>query len=80
MAKFQAKSANVKAIETADAKRLVLEYVGSGIGVNQAMSMVNRQAGTLRQWLNRDPVFARNLEDARQQGASRELDGNKYDI
>jgi hypothetical protein len=80
MAKFQAKSANVKAIETADAKRLVLEYVGSGIGVNQAMSMVNRQSGTLRQWLNRDPVFARNLEDARQQGASRELDGDKYDI
>ena len=71
MSKFQAKSANVKAIETTEAKRLVLEYVGSGIGVNQAMSMVNRQAGTLRQWLNRDPVFARNLEDARQQGASR---------
>jgi len=80
MGKFQPKSANVKSIETTDAKRMVLDYVASGIGVNQAMSMVDRQPVTLRQWLNRDSVFARKLEEAREQGASRVVDGDKFSL
>ena len=80
MGGFQPKSANVKSIETADAKRMVLDYVASGIGVNQAMSMVDRQPVTLRQWLNRDAIFARKLEEAREQGATRVVDGDKYSL
>lgn len=80
MGKFQPRSANVKAIETVEAKRLVLEYVTSGIGVTQAMGMVDRQPVTLRQWLSRDGVFARKLEEAKEIGATRELDGDKYDL
>ena len=78
--KFQPKGANVKSIETAEAKKLVLDYVSSGIGVNQAISMVDRKPVTLRQWLNRDQVFAKKLEEAREQGAAKDLTGDKYQI
>jgi hypothetical protein len=80
MAKFQAKSANVKAIETEEAKTLVLAHVASGIGVKQAMELVNRQSGTLRQWMSRDPKFARKLEQAKEEGAARDLSKDRYQI
>lgn len=80
MAKFKTKSANVKVIETQEAKTLVLAHVASGIGVKQAMELVDRQFGTLRQWLSRDPAFARNLEHAKEEGATRDLSKDRYKI
>ena len=80
MAKFKAKSANVNAIDADEAKRQVLAHVANGIGVKQAMGLVDRQPVTLRQWINRDPIFARKLEEAKEEGATRDLSRDKYEL
>jgi hypothetical protein len=78
MAKFQSGAQHPLIKDTAEAKTKVLSHVREGISVKQAMGLVGRQEGTLRQWLSRDAKFASALEDARQEGATRDLQGDKF--
>ncbi len=78
MAKFQSGAQHPLIKDTAEAKDKVLSHVRDGISVKQAMSLVGRQEGTLRQWLSRDAKFASALEDAKQEGATRDLSGDKF--
>lgn len=66
--------------DTEVAKDRVLSLVREGMGVKQAIGVVGRQEVTLRQWLSRDPKFAVALEDARQEGATRDLQGDKLTL
>jgi hypothetical protein len=63
-----------------EAKQKVLDFVSQGIGVQEALKMVGRQPATIRQWMSRDPSYAKKLEDAKEEGATRELSGDKYNL
>ena len=52
----------------AASKSEVLEKVRAGWTIPAAMASVNKKADTIRQWMNRDPEFARNLEEAKEEG------------
>lgn len=78
--RFEKGSSHPLVKDTVEAKDRVLQLVSEGVNVKQAMSLVGRQEGTLRQWLSRDPGFGRKLEDAREQGAVRDLAGDKYSL
>ncbi len=77
---FQKGKEHQNATDSVEAKRLVLQYVSEGVGVQQAIGLVGRQPVTLRQWMSRDPGFARKLEEAKELGASKDLSGDKYQI
>ena len=62
------------------AKQRVLDLVSDGIGVIEAVKMVGRQPGTIRQWMSRDPQWAKKLEVAKEEGATRQLSGDKYKL
>ena len=64
----------------AEAKQKVLDFVSQGIGVQEALKMVGRQPATIRQWMSRDPSYAKKLEIAKEEGATKELSGDKYNI
>lgn len=49
-------------------KAKVLEGIKAGQTIQAAMASVNRKSDTIRQWISRDPVFARDLEEAKEQG------------
>lgn len=51
------------------AKADVLEKVRAGISVQAAMVAAGKKPDTVRQWMNRDPEFARNLEEAKEEGS-----------
>ena len=78
--RFEKGSSHPLVKDTVEAKDRVLQLVSEGVNVKQAMSLVGRQEGTLRQWLSRDPKFAGKLEEAREQGAVRDLSGDKYSL
>ena len=78
MAKFQSGAQHPLIKDTVEAKTKVLSHVREGISVKQAMGLVGRQEGTLRQWLSRDAKFASALEDAKEEGATRDLSGDKF--
>jgi len=52
----------------AQAKADVLEKVAQGVSVQAAMVAAGKKPDTIRQWMNRDPEFARKLEEARGEG------------
>jgi hypothetical protein len=49
-------------------KAQVLDGIRAGMTIQAAMALVNRKADTIRQWINRDPAFARDLEEAKSEG------------
>lgn len=77
---FQKGKDHQNATDANEAKRLFLDFVSDGVGVQQAIGLVGRQPVTLRQWMSRDPSFARKLEEAKEVGASKDLSGDKYQI
>jgi hypothetical protein len=52
----------------AASKSDVLEKVRAGWTIPAAMASVDKKTDTIRQWMNRDPEFARNLEEAKEEG------------
>ena len=58
----------------AAAKASVLESVRAGITIQAAMAKENKKADTIRQWMNRDPEFARLLEEAKEEGQKQSFD------
>ena len=58
----------------AAAKEQVLNAVRSGISIPAAMALVNKKADTIRQWMNRDPIFAADLEAAKEEGQKQSFD------
>ena len=58
----------------ADAKEQVLNAIRSGVTIPAAMALVNKKPDTIRQWMNRDPEFARNLEEAKEEGQKQSFD------
>ena len=61
----------VKAL--AEAKAKVLELVEAGATTHQAMTAVNKKPDTIRQWLLRDPDFAKALTGAKERGEATSL-------
>ena len=53
----------------AQAKADVLDRVRQGVSVQAAMVAAGKKPDTVRQWMNRDPEFARNLEEAKEEGS-----------
>jgi len=62
----------VKAL--AASKEEVLNAVRAGIPIPAAMALVNKKADTIRQWMNRDPAFAADLEAAKEEGQKQSFD------
>ena len=58
----------------ADAKAQVLNAIRSGVTIPAAMALVNKKPDTIRQWMNRDPLFAANLEEAKIEGQKQSFD------
>ena len=55
--------------EVTQAKADVLARVKEGVPVQAAMVAAGKKPDTVRQWMNRDPEFARALEEAKEQGS-----------
>ena len=51
------------------AKADVIARVKAGVSVQAAMVAAGKKPDTVRQWMNRDPEFARALEEAKEQGS-----------
>ena len=58
----------------AQAKADVLARVKDGVSVQAAMVAAGKKPDTVRQWMNRDPEFARTLEEAKQDGSKQTFD------
>ena len=58
----------------AASKEQVLNAVKAGISIPAAMALVNKKADTIRQWMNRDPIFAADLEAAKEEGQKQSFD------
>jgi hypothetical protein len=58
----------------AQTKAEVLERVRAGVSIPAAMVASNKKPDTIRQWINRDPDFARNLEEAKAEGEKQSFD------
>ena len=58
----------------AETKALVLERVRAGVGIPAAMVAAGKKPDTIRQWINRDPAFARSLEEAKEEGSKQSFD------
>jgi hypothetical protein len=58
----------------AETKALVLERVRSGVSIPAAMVAAGKKPDTIRQWINRDAVFARALEEAKEEGSKQSFD------
>jgi hypothetical protein len=58
----------------AASKEQVLNAVRAGISIPAAMALVNKKADTIRQWMNRDPIFAADLEAAKEEGQKQSFD------
>ena len=58
----------------AETKALVLERVRAGVGIPAAMVAAGKKPDTIRQWINRDPAFARLLEEAKEEGSKQSFD------
>ena len=58
----------------AQAKADVLARVKDGVSVQAAMVAAGKKPDTVRQWMNRDPEFARLLEEAKQDGSKQTFD------
>jgi hypothetical protein len=58
----------------AENKALVLERVRSGVSIPAAMVAAGKKPDTIRQWMNRDPAFARDLEEAKEEGSKSSFD------
>ena len=53
----------------AQAKADVLDRVRQGVSIQAAMVAAGKKPDTVRQWMNRDPEFARFLEEAKEEGS-----------
>jgi hypothetical protein len=60
---------NLKAVQDA-----VLERIKSGYTIQAAMASENKKADTIRQWMRRDPDFAKALEEAKEEGTKQTFD------
>jgi hypothetical protein len=60
--------------EVTQAKADVLARVKEGVPVQAAMVAAGKKPDTVRQWMNRDPEFARALEEAKEQGSKQSFD------
>lgn len=58
----------------AETKAIVLERVRAGVSIPAAMASANKKPDTIRQWMNRDAVFARDLEEAKEEGLKQSFD------
>ncbi len=58
----------------AETKALVLERVRAGVSIPAAMVAAGKKPDTIRQWMNRDAVFARALEEAKEEGSKQSFD------
>jgi hypothetical protein len=58
----------------AQAKAEVLERVRSGVSIPAAMVAAGKKPDTIRQWMNRDAVFAQALEEAKEEGSKSSFD------
>jgi hypothetical protein len=58
----------------AETKALVLERVRAGVSIPAAMVAAGKKPDTIRQWINRDAVFARALEEAKEEGSKQSFD------
>ena len=58
----------------AAAKEQVLNAIKSGVTIPAAMALVNKKPDTIRQWMNRDPIFAADLEAAKEEGQKQSFD------
>jgi hypothetical protein len=58
----------------AQTKALVLERVRSGVSIPAAMVAAGKKPDTIRQWINRDSAFARDLEEAKEEGSKSSFD------
>jgi hypothetical protein len=58
----------------AAAKEQVLNAIRSGVTIPAAMALVNKKPDTIRQWMNRDPIFAADLEAAKEEGQKQSFD------
>lgn len=56
----------VKQVKQAQAK--VIELVANGATTHQAMAAVGKKPDTIRQWIARDPEFAKALAEAKERG------------
>ena len=60
---------NLKAVQDA-----VLERIKSGYTIQAAVASENKKADTIRQWMRRDPDFAKALEEAKEEGTKQSFD------
>ena len=58
----------------AASKAAVLERIKSGYTIQAAMASENKKTDTIRQWMNRDPAFAKALEEAKEEGTKQSFD------
>jgi hypothetical protein len=56
------------------AKEQVLEKVRVGVSPQAAMIAIGKKPDTIRQWMVRDPLFARALEEAKEEGSKQSFD------
>ena len=74
MSGFKSGSEHHLAKGLAQAKEQVLNAVRSGVTIPAAMALVNKKPDTIRQWMNRDPLFAAALEEAKEEGQKQSFD------
>ena len=67
MAGFQKGAEHHLAKGLAAAKEKVLDAIRQGVNIPAAMSLADKKPDTIRQWINRDPDFARRLEEAKEE-------------
>jgi hypothetical protein len=74
MAGFQKGSEHHLVKGLAASKEQVLNAIRSGVTIPAAMALVNKKPDTIRQWMNRDPIFAADLEAAKEEGQRQSFD------
>ena len=74
MAGFQKGAEHHLAKGLAAAKEKVLDAIRQGVNIPAAMSLADKKPDTIRQWINRDPDFARRLEEAKEEGQKQSFD------
>ena len=74
MAGFQKGSEHHLVKGLAASKEQVLNAIRAGVTIPAAMALVNKKPDTIRQWMNRDPIFAADLEAAKEEGQKQSFD------
>jgi hypothetical protein len=74
MAGFQKGSEHHLVKGLAASKEQVLNAIRAGVTIPAAMALVNKKPDTIRQWMNRDPLFAADLEEAKTEGQKQSFD------